>query len=171
MSLLNEVKKTKGFFAGVALTATAFFFIHGKTSDPYCEISKNLDIYTNLFKELNTYYVDPIEPGKLVKTGVDAMLEDLDPYTNYITEADIEDYRFMTTGKYGGIGASMRKKGDDIYIGDVYENSPSQKAGLHPGDQVEAIDNQEVKGKTIDDLSALLKGTPGTQISMKIKDA
>ncbi|MCW3120577.1 MAG: carboxyl-terminal protease [Flavipsychrobacter sp.] len=171
MDLRNKLKRSGGFLAGVALTATAFFFIHGKTSDPYFEISKNLDIYADLFKELNTYYVDPIEPGKLVKTGVDAMLEDLDPYTNYITEADIEDYRFMTTGKYGGIGASMRRKGEEIYIGDVYENSPSQKAGLHPGDLVEAIDNQPVKGKTVDDLSSLLKGTPGTQINMKIKDA
>lgn len=168
--LLQKIKKARGFLAGVALSGTAFFFIHGKASDPYFEISKNLDIYADLFKELNTFYVDPIEPGKLVKTGVDAMLEDLDPYTNYITEADIEDYRFMTTGKYGGIGASMRKKGEEIYIGDVYENSPAQKAGLHPGDLVESIDNQVVKGKTIDDLSSLLKGTPGTQISMKIKD-
>jgi carboxyl-terminal processing protease len=163
--------KAKGFAAGVILTATAFFFIRARTSDPYFEISKNLDIYTNLFKELNTYYVDPIEPGKLVKTGVDAMLEDLDPYTNYITESDIEEYEFMTTGKYGGIGASMRRKGDDIYIGDVYENSPAQKAGLHPGDQVEAIDKQDIKGKSIDDLSVLLKGSPGTQIDMRIKDA
>ena len=171
MSILNKMKKYKGFLAGVMLSATAFFFIRARTNDPYFEISKNLDIYANLFKELNSYYVDPIEPGKLVKTGVDAMLEGLDPYTNYITESDIEDYEFMTTGKYGGIGASMRKKGDDIYIGDVYENSPAQKAGMHPGDMVETIDKQPVKGKSIDDLSMLLKGSPGTQISMKIKDA
>lgn len=164
------MKSAKGFIAGVALSATAFLFIHGKANDPYFEIAKNLDIYTNLFKELNSYYVDPIEPGKLVKTGVDAMLAELDPYTNYITESDIEDYQFMMTGRYGGIGASMRKKGEDIYIGDVYENSPSQKAGLHPGDLVISIDNQPVKGKTIDDLSLLLKGSPGTQITMKIKD-
>lgn len=168
---MRTIKKYKGFVAGFLLSATAFFFIHAKSNDQYFEISKNLDIYSNLFKELNTYYVDPIEPGKLVKTGVDAMLEELDPYTNYITEADIEEYQFMTTGKYGGIGASMRKKGDDIFIGDVYENSPAQKAGLHPGDMVEAIDNQVVKGKSIDDLSGLLKGSPGTQINMKIKDA
>jgi len=171
MIFLKKIKKARGFLAGVILSATAFFFIHAKSNDSYFEISKNLDIYTNLFKELNNYYVDPIEPGKLVKTGIDAMLDDLDPYTNYITESDIEDYEFMTTGKYGGIGASMRRKGDEIYIGDVYENSPAQKAGLHPGDLVESIDNQPVKGKTIDDLSMLLKGSPGTQINMKIKDA
>jgi carboxyl-terminal processing protease len=171
MNLVDKIRKNKGFLTGVILTATAFFGIRATTSDPYFEISKNLDIYTSLFKELNTFYVDPIEPGKLVKTGVDAMLNNLDPYTNYITESDIEEYEFMTTGKYGGIGASMRRKGDDIYIGDVYENSPAQKAGLHPGDMVEAIDNQVVKGKSIEDLSLLLKGSPGTQIVMKIKDA
>ena len=171
MISLKKWSKAKGFIAGVVLTATAFLFIRARTNDPYFEISKNLDIYTNLFKELNTYYVDPIEPGKLVKIGVDAMLEDLDPYTNYITESDIEEYEFMTTGKYGGIGASMRRKGDEIYIGDVYENSPAQKSGLHPGDQVVAIDKQEVKGKSIEDLSVLLKGSPGTQIAMRIKDA
>jgi len=172
MILLKRLKKAKGFLAGIIVAGAAFFFIHARTgNDPYFEISKNLDIYANLFRELNTYYVDPIEPGKLVKVGVDAMLDDLDPYTNYITESDIEEYEFMTTGKYGGIGASMRKKGDDIYIGDVYEGSPAQKAGLHPGDLMEAIDNETVTGKSIEDLSLLLKGSPGTQINMKIKDA
>jgi len=171
MKFLSRIKKTKGFLAGVALSATAFFFIHAKSSDNHFEISKNLDIYANLFKELDAFYVDPIEPGKLVKTGVDAMLAELDPYTNYITESDIEEYEFMTTGKYGGIGASMRKKGEDIYIGDVYENSPSQKAGLHPGDMVVSIDKQPVRGKSIEDLSILLKGSPGTQINLRIKDA
>src|ERR1700749_5032116 len=159
--LLKKGMKIKGFVAGIFLSAIVFLFIRAKDNDPYFEISKNLDIYATLFKELNTYYVDPIEPGKLVKTGVDAMLDDLDPYTNYITESDVEDYEFMTTGKYGGIGANMHRKGDDIFVGDVYENSPAQKAGLHPGDLVESIDNQNVKGKSIDDLSLLLKGAPG----------
>ncbi len=171
MKFTKKIKKAGAFIAGSAVTIVAVLFIQARTSDPYFEISKSLDIYTNLFKELNTYYVDPIEPGKLVKTGVDAMLEELDPYTNYITESDYEEYQFMTTGKYGGIGSNMRRKGDEIYIGDVYENSPSQKAGLHPGDQVESIDNQPVKGKSIEDLSMLLKGSPGTQLTMKIRDA
>ncbi len=172
MIFLKKIANAKGFIAGAALSATAFFFIHARSADdPYFEISKNLDIYTNLFKELNTYYVDPIEPGKLVKTGVDAMLDDLDPYTNYITESDVEDYEFMTTGKYGGIGANMHRKGDDILVGDVYENSPAQKAGLHPGDAVLSVDDQSVKGKSVDDLSLLLKGAPGTQLTVKIKDA
>ena len=165
------MKGAKGFIVGAALSATAFMFIRAQNNDPYFEIAKNLDIYTNLFKELNTFYVDPIEPGKLVKTGVDAMLQELDPYTNFISEADVEEYEIMTTGKYGGIGANMQRKGNDIYVADVYENSPAHKAGLHPGDMVESIDGQPLKGKTIEDLGSLLKGSPGTQLKMKVKDA
>jgi carboxyl-terminal processing protease len=168
--LKNKGKQARGFVAGIVLAGAVAFFIQGKEPDSYFETSKNLEIFANLFKELNTYYVDPIEPGKMVKTGIDAMLDDLDPYTNYITEADIEDYEFQTTGKYGGIGATMRKKGDDIVVEDVYENSPAQKAGLHPGDVVIMVDNQAVKGKTIEDISALLKGSPGTPVNLKVKD-
>jgi carboxyl-terminal processing protease len=168
---LKKMKGAKGFIVGAALSATAFMFIRAQNNDPYFEIAKNLDIYTNLFKELNTFYVDPIEPGKLVKTGVDAMLQELDPYTNFISEADVEEYEIMTTGKYGGIGANMQRKGNDIYVADVYENSPAHKAGLHPGDMVESIDGQPLKGKTIEDLGSLLKGSPGTQLKMKVKDA
>ena len=153
------MRRSRSFWAGAALMAVFSLFIQAKNTDSYFEISKNLEIFATLFKQLNSFYVDPVEPGKLVKSGIDAMLEDLDPYTNYITESDIEEYEFQTTGKYGGIGATMRKKGDDILVGDVYENSPAQKAGLHPGDQVLSIDNQNVKGKTIHDISVLLKGS------------
>ena len=173
--MLNKDKKGlgnwKGFFTGIALTSVVVLFIQAKTEDSFFEISKNLDIFTTLFRELNSYYVDPIEPGKMVKTGVDAMLHDLDPYTNYITESDMEDFEFMTTGKYGGIGATMRRRGDEIFVGDVYENSPAQKAGLHPGDQVIAIEATQLKGKSIEEISVLLKGSPGTQVTVKIKDA
>ena len=167
----RKLKGIKGFGAGVIVSCTAFLFIQATGTDSYFEVSKNLDIYATAFRELNNFYVDPIEPGKMVKTSIDGMLEELDPYTNYITESDIEEYQFMTTGKYGGIGATMRKKEDDIYIGDVYENSPAQKAGLHPGDAVISIDNQAVKGKTIDDISLLLKGSPGSKVTIKVKDA
>lgn len=169
-ALIRKIKNAKGFIVGVSLTSICFLFIQANTTDSYFEISKNLDIFATLFRQLNTYYVDPIEPGKMVKTGIDAMLDELDPYTNYITEADIEDFEFQRTGKYGGIGATMHRKGDEIFVGDVYENSPAQKAGLHPGDQVVAIDGQVLKGKTIDDISVLLKGSPGTQVNLNIKD-
>src|SRR5690606_62853 len=90
--------------------------------------------------------------------------------TNYITESDIEEYEFQTTGKYGGIGANMRKAEDKIFVGDIHEGSPADKAGLHPGDEVIAISGKEVEGKEIDDISILLKGSPGTQVTMKVKD-
>lgn len=113
----------------------------------YFEISKNLDIFATLYKEVNTYYVDDVEPAKFMKSGIDAMLESLDPYTNYISEADMEGYRFQTTGKYGGIGALIRKTGEDIVISEPYENYPASKAGLMAGDVIVGVDGKSTKGK------------------------
>lgn len=167
----NYKNNIKSFLFGASIVACLSLFIQAKTSDSYFELSKNMEVFANIFKELNTYYVDPIEPGKLTKVGIDAMLNDLDPYTNYITESDIEDYEFMTTGKYGGIGAALRKKEKETYIGDIYEKSPAQIGGLHTGDKLISIDGKSVYDKSIDDISLLLKGSPGTKIVMKIKDA
>lgn len=164
------VSKYKLFVLGF-VTGSSLLFLAAKSTDTYFEISKNLDIYTSLFKELSTYYVDPIEPGKLIKSSIDNMLDELDPYTNYITESDIEEYEFQTTGKYGGIGTTMRKSGDEIVVGEVYEFSPADKAGLHPGDKVIAIEGEAIKGKSMEDISLLLKGSPGTFIKVKLKDA
>lgn len=168
ISIWNASKK---YVLGVLLIFSSPFFAHGQAQDSYFEISKNMEIFNSLFKELNTYYVDPIEPGKMVKKGIDGMLESLDPYTNYITEEDIEDYRFMTTGKYGGIGSTVRKIGDYIAIGEPYENSPVIKAGLKSGDLILEIDGRSTKGKEIDDISKFLKGSPGTQVKLKIREA
>jgi carboxyl-terminal processing protease len=138
-------------------------------TDNYFEIAKNLDIFATLFREVNTYYVDETKPGDLVKKGIDAMLESLDPYTNYIPESEIEDYRYMTTGKYGGIGALIRKKGEYIAIAEPYEGSPAQKADLRAGDIILEVDGKSVKNKNTDDLSKLLKGSPNTQIKVLVK--
>ncbi len=154
----------------MALASSAFLFIQGKEIDSYFEISKNLDLFTSIFKELNGYYVDKIEPGKLVKVGVDAMLNQLDPYTNYITESDIEEYESQTMGRYGGIGTSLRKQSDDIIIGEIYEGTPAMRAGLHPGDILLSIDNQSVTGKSLDAIAVLLRGAAGTPVSVKVKD-
>src|SRR5690606_10028676 len=97
-------------------------------------------------------------------------LAGLDPYTNYITESDYEEYQFQTTGKYGGIGANIRTTKDSIYVGDVYEDSPADKAGLHPGDLVLSIAGKDVKDKNTEGISVLLKGSPGTQVTIKVKD-
>ncbi len=137
--------------------------------DQYFEISKNLDIFSSLYREVNMYYVDSTDPGKLMKVGMDAMLESLDPYTNYIPESDIEDYRFMTTGQYGGIGALIRTRDNAVIISDPYEGYPAQKAGLHAGDLIIEIDGKSVVGKKSDDVSRALKGSPKTQVKVLIK--
>src|SRR5689334_4443364 len=110
----------------VLLTLPGFFMF--KTADNYFEISKNLQIMSSVVHEVNTYYVDDVEPSKLLRTGIDAMLKSLDPYTDFYSESEIEDYRFMTTGQYGGVGATISKKGDDVMIAEPYEGWPAQKA-------------------------------------------
>lgn len=138
---------------------------HGK----YFEISKNIEIFTNLYKEINTYYVDDVDPAKLMRTGVDAMLESLDPYTNYISESEIEGFRYITDGKYNGIGAMIRQMDDYVTITEPYENCPAHKAGLKAGDVILAIDGKSAKGKSTDDVSEFLKGFPGTEVVLTIK--
>ena len=160
-------KKWKISLVAIALSVSSFAWF--SFSDDYFEVSRNLDIFTSLYRELNVYYVDETKPGSLMKTGIDAMLKSLDPYTNYIPESDIEDYRFMTTGQYGGIGALIAKKGDQIVITDPYENYPAQKAGLLAGDVVLEVDGKELNGKNSDDVSKALKGQPGTSVRLTIK--
>lgn len=165
--ILNIFKKAKsvvlvGLVAIVATVTMSF-------TDNYFEISKNLEIFTTLYRELNIYYVDDTQPGDLMKTGIDAMLESLDPYTTYIAESDIEDYRFMTTGQYGGIGSLIRKKDDYVVISEPYEGFPAQKAGLQAGDKILEVDGKSVQGKETDDVSKVLKGQAGTSVTMKIE--
>jgi carboxyl-terminal processing protease len=133
------------------------------------EISKNLDIFINAYKQLNTNYVDDINPGQMIKTALDAMLESLDPYTVYIPESDIEDYRFMTTGQYGGIGAIIYKRDSYIYISEPYENAPADKAGLKAGDKILEINGKSAQNKTVDEVSTALKGQPGTEIVLLVQ--
>ncbi len=137
--------------------------------DDFFEISKNLDIFSSAFREVNMYYVDPVEPGKMMKTAIDAMLDKLDPYTNFIPESEIEDYRFMTTGQYGGIGALIRQKGDYVAISEPYEGFPAQKADLRAGDEILEIDGHTAKGKKTDEVSHILKGQPKTKVKLLIK--
>jgi carboxyl-terminal processing protease len=146
----------------IGLCGTAF------VADQYFEISKNLDIFSTVYKEVNTYYVDEIEPGKLIRSGIDGMLNSLDPYTNFYSEAEIEDARFLTTGEYGGIGASVSQHGEYIMITDCYDGSPAQKEDLRSGDVVLEIDGKSTKGKSSNDISKLLKGQAGTEVLLKI---
>ena len=135
----------------------------------YFEISKNLEIFNNVFKELNTYYVDDTEPGKLMEKAIDSMLKELDPYTQYIPESEIEDFRFQTTGQYGGIGSLIRKVGEYVVIAEPYKNFPADKAGLKIGDKIIKIDNIPMHNKDVEDVSKLLKGEPGKSVNILIE--
>ncbi len=137
--------------------------------DDYFPVTKNLDIFASLFREVNIYYVDSINPDKLMKKGIDDMLASLDPYTSFIPESGIDDYRFMTTGQYGGIGAVIRQSGDYTVISDPYEGYPAQKGGLMAGDMIMKIDGNSVKGKRTDEISHMLKGVAGTGVKLTIK--
>jgi carboxyl-terminal processing protease len=138
-------------------------------ADRYFEISKNLEIYSNVFKELNQFYVDPIEPGRMVKTGVDAMLNELDPYTNLITEAEMEDYELQTTGKYSGVGVSTRVIDGKTVVAELYENGPVAKAGVKPGDIIIAVNGESIEGRSSDEIGNLMRGAPGTTLTMTLK--
>lgn len=132
------------------------------------EIAKNVDIFVSILKELNEKYADEITPGKLTKTAIDAMLTSLDPYTVYYPESEIEDFRMMTTGQYGGVGALIQQHGKDVVISEPYDGSPSQKAGLRAGDIVRKVNGQSLEGKNSSDVSAAMKGQPGSTLVLEI---
>ncbi len=133
------------------------------------EISKSIDIYNSLFRELNLNYVDEINPGELNEAAINAMLEGLDPYTVFIPESEIETARFITTGEYGGIGALIQYDGEYVRISDPYYGFPAQKAGLVAGDAILQVNGIDVHKKTTSEVSELLKGQPGTEVKLKIK--
>lgn len=133
------------------------------------KLLKNLDIYYSLFRELNVFYVDDIEPEKLVEISINEMLQSLDPYTVYIPESDIDDFNFATTGKYGGIGSLIRKSGDFAVISEVYKNFPADLAGLKVGDIIREIDGKSIEGLALNKVSDLLKGLPDTKVGISIK--
>jgi carboxyl-terminal processing protease len=151
-----------------ALIGSGILFTAGKSADNYFQIAKNIDIFNTLYKQINVYYVDETKPGKLIKTAIDAMLDSLDPYTVFYPESDIEDYKFMTTGQYGGIGALIRTVDNHVVIAEPYENFPAQKAGLRAGDRIITVDGDTAIGKNSSEMSKVLKGQPGTKLEMVV---
>lgn len=150
----------------------ALFMAAGIPSDngnKYFEITKNIEIFANTYKELNTYYVDDLDPGKLMRVGIDAMVNSLDPFTNYISENDIEGYRLITEGKYNGIGAQSRQIGNFVTITELYQGQPADKAGLKIGDQIVAVDSKDAKNKSLEELNEILRGFPGTAVELTIR--
>lgn len=168
------MKITKTLFKkirnGIIIISVGFtsFFSYGFV-DSYFELSKNLDIFATLLRELNTYYVEDIKPGDLIKKGIDEMLNTLDPYTEFYAESDIEDYKMMVTGQYGGIGSLIRQKGDYVMIGDPYEGFPAQKSGLMAGDVILEVDGKSIKGKNTAEVSKLLKGQANTTVKVLVE--
>ncbi len=133
------------------------------------EASKHSDIYNSVMQELELFYVDSIDNKKLTEKAINAMLAELDPYTAYIPEKQSDDLKRMTTGEYGGIGSVIMQHGKNVVISEPYEGFPAQKADLRCGDVIVAIDGKNVDGKTTADISAMLKGTPGTSFKMEIR--
>ena len=133
------------------------------------EISKSIDIYNNVFRYLNQNYVDEINPAELNEIAINAMLKELDPYTVFIPESEIEDVRLLTMGEYGGIGSIITYYDNNVHISEPYENFPAHKAGLSPGDAIMEINGVNTENKTVAEVSELLKGQPGSTLTLKIK--
>ncbi len=160
-------RKTKGLLLVALITIAATGYGFAK-SDMF-EVTKNLDLFISMIKELNALYVDDIDSDKLVKEGVDAMLSSLDPYTTYYPAEDIEGYTMQVSGKYGGIGAIIRIIDDYVVVAEPYDGFPAYKAGLVAGDRIVEVEGVSVKGASTEDVSKLLRGEPGTKVRVTIE--
>lgn len=151
----------------IVLALLVFPFTFSIAQSNGFEVIKNLELIDLIYLNLEKYYVDEPRTGAISKAGIDAMLAELDPYTVFYHEANIEDYRMMTTGQYGGIGALIRKIDDYVVIAEPYENNPAEQAGLMAGDIILFIDGKDMKGKSTEEVSTALKGTKGTSFVLK----
>ena len=168
---ISNMKKNILYLTFLSAAITLFIAFRPVASNEF-EVTKNFEIFKEIYTEIYSGYVDEHAPGDLMKRSIDGMLESLDPYTNYIPESDIEDYKIMTTGQYGGVGALIRKMDDDFnYIMEPYQDSPMQKAGFKAGDKILAIDGTDLKNKSTDEVSSMLKGSAGTSLKLKIERA
>lgn len=159
----------KRFIILVCAVAAFLALSYTRPADRYFEIAKNLDIFATLFKEVNALYVDEVNPNTLIRTGIDAMLASLDPYTNYIPEDEVEDYRTMNTGQYGGIGAVTRDIGNRTVVTMIMDGYGGQKGGLKIGDEILKIDGIELATLTREESSQLMKGQVGTTVDLTVK--
>jgi len=166
MKLFVRLQKSRAYLI-IAFVVILFFVLAFTESNDF-KLVKNIEIYTSLFRELNLYYVDETDPEKLIKSSIDEMLKTLDPYTEYIPESDLKDFQFATTGEYGGIGSLIRKSGDYAVISEVYKNFPADLANLKAGDLIIEIDGKSTRGVVITQISNLLKGSPGTELEIKV---
>ncbi len=163
------LKRYRNLLGLLAILFLGLAFTSAKVNDKYFEIIKNIEIFTNLYKEVNTNYVDEIDPGQLMRTGIDAMVGSLDPFTNYISEADIEGFRFQTEGRYHGIGAKSERIGEFITITELYKDQPADQAGLRPGDRIVSVDGQSAVGRSMEEVNEIMRGYPGTTMVLQIR--
>lgn len=164
---MNKIKN-------VVYAAVVLLFIGLTTSSKNVDdfkAGKNLEIFFNVFKGVNIMYVDSVNNDVIVRKALDAMLESLDPYTEYFSEKDMEGFKFATTGKYGGVGALIRKSDNQKYgiVESTYKGFPMDNAGVRGGDTIIAIDGVDMKNAKVSDLSDKMKGEPNTIVKMKIK--
>jgi carboxyl-terminal processing protease len=159
--------KKRYWFLSIALGVTIFAF--APPADRYFEIAKNLEIFASLFKTINELYVDDVSPTKVMHDGIDAMLNSLDPYTNYFSEDQVEDFRIINTGEYGGIGALTRTFNKRTVVSMVYEDYPAYKNGLRIGDEVVKINDVELAKLTIEEANQLMKGQAGSPVKLTVK--
>src|SRR6266446_7873246 len=144
MLFLKRKRKYVIALSIVLVTALSYSFVE----DYYFEVSKNLDIFSTVYRDVNIYYVDSLQPGNLMRKSIDAMLKSLDPYSIYVPESDLEDYRMThISAEYGGIGALVQDRNGEVEVSQVYEGFPAQKADIRPGDKVIAVNGTSVSSK------------------------
>jgi carboxyl-terminal processing protease len=159
-------KRIKVFIIGATLFSSIAAI--SVTNDKLFEISKNLEIFISVYKELNTNFVDELDPGTMMRTAIDAMTHSLDPYTNFVSESQIESYWINDDEKYQGVGAKVAIIGNKLKILEPYQGGPAFSAGIKAGDEIVAIDGIAIEGKKMDEIQALLRGAVGTELNLKI---
>ena len=170
------MKKTLKYFAwaclAVAVTAPVALADDDKTVNDDAAVARNLDIFNSLYKELNTFYVDTIDAQKTIENAINAMLDDIDPYTEYIPAKETDEFMTMSTGEYGGIGSYLMERTIDgrksVYISGPYEGSPAARAGLRSGDRIIMIDGDSTAGWASDQVSKRLKGQANTHLTVTV---
>lgn len=164
-------RSLKKVFLISSLVLIALLVAFREPGEKYFEIARSLDIFATLFKEVNSFYVDEVDPKKLVETGINGMLDQLDPYTDFIPEEELEAFSIQTTGQYAGVGALIGVVNKKTVITNPYVGFPAERAGVKVGDEIISVDGKNVIGKTTSEISALLKGNPKTEVELEIKRA
>jgi carboxyl-terminal processing protease len=164
---LNQKKPIIIILAALLSAGMLFSFVN--KNDRLFAIAKNLDIFASLIRELDSYYVDEIDPDQLVAVGINAMLEELDPYTEFIPEENSDDFRLLTTGEYGGVGALIGNRTGKNMVLMPYKGFPAQAGGLRIGDEFLKVDTVDVSDAQTSDISRLLKGPANTSVFVQVK--